>query len=415
MSLTLHLLGRPRIRSGSDSDHTVRSRKSWAVLAFLLLGDRAPTRAELAALLFDEADDPLRALRWSLSELRRALAGHAVLEGDPVVLELAGDVVVDVAVVSRGSWADAMELPDVGAELLAGVEVAGAAGFESWLLAERRRVAAASEAILHEAALGAMSQGNLDRALGYATRVAAMSPLDENHHALLIRLYRMTGEEAAAQRQLAICTELLEREFGTTPGPAVAAALRERRVDHGETTTRTSIEALAEAGAAAVAAGATETGADSLRAAVRMSDRGDHTRLRVSTRLALADTLVHSLRGLDEEGMATLLAADDIASGPRRRRRDGGGPCRAGLRGLPPGAVRAGRGVALAGPRPRCRRSRGRGEGHDVPGVGRERPRRLRQCPAPPRRGQAAGRAGRRRPAGRLRRCHARPRPPAPG
>ena len=95
MSLTLHLLGRPRIRSGSDTDHTVRSRKSWAVLAFLLLGDRAPTRAELATLLFDEADDPLRALRWSLSELRRALAGHAVLEGDPVVLgdgsDLGGD------------------------------------------------------------------------------------------------------------------------------------------------------------------------------------------------------------------------------------------------------------------------------------------------------------------------------------
>ncbi len=315
MSLTLNLLGRPRIRNGSGTDHTVRSRKSWAVLAYLLLGDRAPTRAELAALLFDEADDPLRALRWSLSELRRALAGHAVLEGDPVVLELARDVVVDVAVVSRGSWADAMELPDVGAELLAGVEVAGAAGFESWLLAERRRVAAASEAILHEAALGAMSQGRLDRALGYATRVAAMSPLDENHHALLIRLYRMTGDEAAAQRQLAICTAMLARELGTTPGPAVAAALRERRVGDREAATHASIEALAEAGAAAVAAGATETGADSLRAAVRMSDQGDHGRLRLSTRLALAGTLVHSLRGLDEEGMAALLAADDIAAG----------------------------------------------------------------------------------------------------
>src|SRR6478735_900557 len=225
MSLTLNLLGRPRIRNGSGTDHTVRSRKTWAVLAYLLLGDRAPSRAELAALLFDEADDPLRALRWSLSELRR-------------------DVVVDVTVVSRGSWAEAMELPEVGAELLAGVEVAGAAGFESWLLAERRRVAAASEAILHEAALGAMSQGRLDRALGYATRVAAMSPLDENHHALLIRLYRMTGDEAAAQRQLAICTEMLARELGTTPGPAVAAAIRERRVDDREAATKVSIEAL---------------------------------------------------------------------------------------------------------------------------------------------------------------------------
>ena len=37
----------------------------------------------------------------------------------------------------------------------------GAAGFESWLLSEQRHVAAATEAILHEAALGLMAQGEL--------------------------------------------------------------------------------------------------------------------------------------------------------------------------------------------------------------------------------------------------------------
>ena len=41
-------------------------------------------------------------------------------------------------------------------------------------------VAAASEAILHEAALGLMARGALDRACGFAARAAAMSPLDEN-------------------------------------------------------------------------------------------------------------------------------------------------------------------------------------------------------------------------------------------
>lgn len=73
MSLTIHLLGRPRIESSSDGVYQFRSRKSWALLAFLILNEHPPTRSQLAALLFAEADDPLRALRWNLSEIRRGL------------------------------------------------------------------------------------------------------------------------------------------------------------------------------------------------------------------------------------------------------------------------------------------------------------------------------------------------------
>jgi hypothetical protein len=59
----------------------------------------------------------------------------------------------------------------------------GAAAFETWLLAQQRHAAAASEAVLHEAALGSMARGALEAAIGYAVRAAAMSPLDENHQA----------------------------------------------------------------------------------------------------------------------------------------------------------------------------------------------------------------------------------------
>jgi hypothetical protein len=51
-------------------------------LAFLLLAERQPTRSRLASLLFAEADDPLRALRWCLAEVRRGLGPGAVLDGD---------------------------------------------------------------------------------------------------------------------------------------------------------------------------------------------------------------------------------------------------------------------------------------------------------------------------------------------
>ena len=224
VSLTVQLLGRPRVVHGRGGGYQVRSRKSWALLAYLILTDRPPTRRQLASLLFAEADDPLRALRWSLAELRRALGDDVSLDGDPVVLQLPDHAVVDVQVVTRGWWSDAVGLPALGAELLEGTSIDSAPGFASWLLSEQRRVSAASEAILHEAALGSMAGGAPDVAREYAVRALAMSPLDENHHALLIRLYRLAGDDAAAESQFRACTELFERELGVRPGVAVTAA-----------------------------------------------------------------------------------------------------------------------------------------------------------------------------------------------
>ena len=313
MSLTIHLLGRPRIESSSGDVYQFRSRKSWALLAYLILSERPPTRRQLASLLFGEADDPLRALRWNLSEIRRSLGEGGALEGDPVVLQLPAGSVVDVALLTKGAWFEAVGLPGLGSDLLDGIVLQGAPAFESWLLSEQRHVAAVSEAILHEAALGSMSRGDNDVALGYATRAAMMSPLDENHQALVIRLYRFTGDEAAAARQFAACTELFERELGMTPGPVVQAAMQETRDHHAGPADAASVAAIVEAGSAAVAAGAVEAGVQSLRAAVRLADGMNVTDLRVSSRLVLAEALVHSLRGFDEEGLAALYEADEIA------------------------------------------------------------------------------------------------------
>ncbi|HRD60507.1 MAG TPA: hypothetical protein PL137_06360, partial [Nocardioides sp.] len=77
--LVVHLLGRPQLEVDGDAGYRFRSRKSWALLAFLLLAERPATRSRLAELLFAEADDPLRALRWSLAEIRRGLGPAAVL------------------------------------------------------------------------------------------------------------------------------------------------------------------------------------------------------------------------------------------------------------------------------------------------------------------------------------------------
>lgn len=243
MSPAIQLLGRPRIAPASGDPYEFRSRKSWALLAYLILSERPPTRSQLASLLFAEADDPVRALRWNLSEIRRGLGHDGSIDGDPVVLQLPTGTVVDVEVVIRGAWAHAVGLPGLGADLLEGMAVRGAPAFETWLLSEQRHVAAASEAILHEAALASMSRGELDTALGYAVRAAAMSPLDENHQALLIRLYRLAGDDAAAAQQFAAYTETFHRELGVVPAVAVEAAMRETQYERDDVADDATIEA----------------------------------------------------------------------------------------------------------------------------------------------------------------------------
>src|SRR5918994_1319306 len=117
-----------------------RGHKAWGLLAYLVRARVPPSRERLAGLLFPEADDPLGALRWTLSVLRRQLGEHAELGGDPVVLTLPPGTFVDVDVLSRGSWMEAVALPGFGHELLDGLAFRSSPGFELWLESERRPI-----------------------------------------------------------------------------------------------------------------------------------------------------------------------------------------------------------------------------------------------------------------------------------
>ena len=90
VALTIRLLGPPAIARDGVPAPPPRGRKAWALLAYLLLADRPPSRRHLAELLFGDADDPLGALRWTLAELRRALGTRELFGGDPVATALGG-------------------------------------------------------------------------------------------------------------------------------------------------------------------------------------------------------------------------------------------------------------------------------------------------------------------------------------
>jgi DNA-binding SARP family transcriptional activator len=312
--VTIRLLGPPVVERDGQPQRPPRGRKAWALLAYLVLAQRPPSRRHLADLLFADAADPLGALRWTLAELRRVL-GSPVFTGDPVDTALGPDVTVDV----RSVMADPVTGPDLlelGAELLEGLQLTSNVEFESWLLVERHRVSAAVEARLREEALVLLASGRPAEAVPYAAAVVARNPLDEGNHELLVRGLAMSGDRAAAERQVAVCEDLMRREVGVQATPALRDAVNASSASpHGlPLSGRAAAVSQLEAGRAAIVAGAVDAGIQCLRRAVAEAARHGDAALRGRALAALGGALVHALRGRDEEGAVVLHEAIEQAT-----------------------------------------------------------------------------------------------------
>jgi len=315
VALTIRLLGPPAIERDSGPAPPPRGRKAWALLAYLLLADRPPGRRHLAELLFSDADDPLGALRWTLAELRRALGAPGLLGGDPVATTLGPGLDVDLHAVTVEP-ADPAPLLELGGELLEGISIAASPAFESWLVVERHRLAAAVEARLREAALSLLASGRAEAAVAYAARVVARNPLGEGNHELLVRSLAAAGDQAAALRQVAVCEDTLRRELGIEPSAALrdAAATPAGSPVRLPVSGRAAVASQLEAGRAAIAAGAVQAGIDCLRRACADAAACADPALQGQALAALGGALVHAVRGRDEEGAAVLHEAVRLAT-----------------------------------------------------------------------------------------------------
>jgi DNA-binding SARP family transcriptional activator len=318
--LRIHLLGSPRVERDGQAAAPPRGHKAWGLLAYLVQTRVPPAREGLAALLFPEADDPLAALRWALSALRRLLGAQAELRGDPVRLTFRPGTFLDLDVLSRGSWAEAIALPGLGHDLLDGLSFRSSPGFENWLENERRHLAGTAAAVLHEAALALLAGGEAAAARGHAAQLVRLNPYDENAQVLLVRCLRAAGDPDAARRQVDTCRELFRRELDVEPSAALSAAVEAPLgSEGGRATSPPAVHVLIETGTAAVAAGAAEAGVARLRAAVASARRRDDAELLAAALVALGSALVHSCRGSDEEGAAALHEGSVLAERAGRR------------------------------------------------------------------------------------------------
>ncbi|WP_040339369.1 BTAD domain-containing putative transcriptional regulator [Candidatus Blastococcus massiliensis] len=326
MTASVRVLGSRRIECDGIST-PLRGNKAWALLAYLLLAERPPSRRHLTSLLFPEAEDPLRALRWNLSELRRALRGVATVDGDPVVLDPVAGCDIDVRRLTAGQAGHALSLTGSGHELLEGLSIPDSPAFEAWLAAERCRIAVCAETVVIEQALDLLAAGEPGAAARLAARAVAMNPLEADHHAVLVRSLTAAGDRQGARRQADRCADLFRRELGCAPPAEVVALARApivlRRGPAATPASAATTRSYLDAGHASLDSGAVARALDQLQCAVAVASEVGDPLLRATACVALAGARVHgagergtAVRGLLHEAavLARQAGAGDVAA-----------------------------------------------------------------------------------------------------
>jgi DNA-binding SARP family transcriptional activator len=310
--VTIKLLGRPAILGDGVETDGPRGKKSWGLLTYLVGSGAAIPRARLARLLFPDAEDGLAALRWNLAELRRVAGQLQAFAGDPVALALGRDVQIDVQQLAAAPWYEVIDQVDLGAPLLEGLTFPSCPGFELWLEGERQRMIALAAGALREAAREETASGRADQAVEHARRLVGLQPWDENCHELLIRALAQSGDAAGARAHVELVTEAFLDEIGIVPSRSLNAAA-EPLLERPAQASRTRTLAQLQAGATAIAAGASDTGISSLQRAVAGARAVADPELLVTTLIQFGSAQVHAVKGADEAGVAALREAVAIA------------------------------------------------------------------------------------------------------
>lgn len=310
MMLRIALLGVPNSRDSGGAERSPRGRRTWALLAYVLLADRPPSRTALAEVFHPEANDPLGALRWTLADLRKLVADTGTsVDGDPVSIEPGPGIEVDVLDLVALATSSG-PLPGLLLERLA---FRDAPRLESWLDLERHRLKAEIASVTREAAVTALAAGDdTAEAVRLAERLADIEPLDERHHALLIRALVAHGDSATARHRAGVATDMLSRELGTAETNLINAALDTAAA--GEVSSPRAIDALVVAGRAAMGAGVPDAALRTLGTALSDARRSGDKKVLVNALLGLAEALSHGVRGLDEIALDLLYEAEAIAA-----------------------------------------------------------------------------------------------------
>ncbi|MEZ4830445.1 MAG: bacterial transcriptional activator domain-containing protein [Caldilineaceae bacterium] len=220
MSVRIGLLGPVHITV--DGETVQLSRKTEALLAYLLLADGPQRRAQLAQIFCREARDPAGTLRWHLSRIRQDVSTDLLETVDKMIAVRPGAAWVDLHAFEQG-LADGQDLAATVAlyrdDFLQGMSLADAPEFEIWLLGERNRLRRLYEEGLSRLGQGQSEAGDFTAAITTFRRLLQHDPLSETAHARLIWLLAQDGQRDEALAQYDLCCSLLEQELAVPPTP----------------------------------------------------------------------------------------------------------------------------------------------------------------------------------------------------
>lgn len=229
----LRLFGPLAVERAGKSVALPASRKTRALLGFLVLSPRPVTRQRLCDLFFDVPDDPRAALRWSLHKLRavldepeaeRLISARETLAFDPTGIAIDALRVMAIASKSNESLtaADCQEgLALLSGELLEDCELPNKPEFTAWLGAQRQDFHAIALRLARHLADSAVGE---DKIL-HLRRLLALELLDETAAIELSRALIASGRRDEAH-ELVAGVERQMRQLGLKAGPALRMSLR---------------------------------------------------------------------------------------------------------------------------------------------------------------------------------------------
>ncbi len=234
-TLEIRLLGPLDVLRNGEAQPLPRSRKSRALLGYLVTTSRPLLRERLCDLLWDGPGDPRAELRWSLTKIRPLLdrdAQRVVTDHERVWFEPKGASVdlhaVREALGGRPSVASIDTLRSAAAHFrgafLEGLQLPDAYEFASWLAAERE--ASRSLQVLTLSTLTERLRDTPNEAIPFARERLAIDPLAEDAHAALITLLGALGRVRDAHEQYDNCCRILKQELCRGPSDVLERARR---------------------------------------------------------------------------------------------------------------------------------------------------------------------------------------------
>ena len=243
--LTIRLLGEVAVLRGDEPLALPPSKKTRALLAYLVATGRPHRRERLCSLLWEVPDDPRGALRWSLSKLRALVdqpdgSTRILADRETVAFAAEGagcDLHALRALAARPGALDAAPTDRLRAvaetvrgEFLEGLDLPAQPDFQAWCVAEREDARRQ-----HAAVLGALvarlsadpGEAAAEEALPHARRLVGLDGFDARSRAALVGLLARAGRREEAEQHLDAGKRLL-REAGL-PDDELARAARDLR------------------------------------------------------------------------------------------------------------------------------------------------------------------------------------------